>query len=78
MRSKIYIVLNKVYATLLLLSFVGGILPIIPFVIAVIVGGATGEKISLFLYHQFYPWVIAGASISVLIGLVALYIEKKP
>lgn len=77
MRSKIYNVLNKVYATLLLLSFVAGILPIIPFVIAVIIGGSTGERIALFLYHQFYPWVIAGATISVLIGLVAMYIEKK-
>lgn len=77
MRSKIYNVLNKVYATLLLLAFVGGVLPIVPFVIAIVIGGPIGEKISLFLYHQFYPWVIVAATISVLVGLVAMYIDKK-
>jgi len=41
------------------------------------IGGAAGEAISLFLYHQYYPWVIAAASAAVLFGLLATYVNKK-
>lgn len=77
MREKIYVVLNKLYGFLLTLSFFGGILPVIPFIIAIIIGGSTGEAIALFLYKQYYPWVIALASVSVVVGLIAMYVGKK-
>ncbi len=57
-------------------AFFAGALPIIPFIIALIIGGDTGEAISVFLYKQFYPWVILLACVAVLIGLVAMYIAK--
>ncbi|MBO5213881.1 MAG: hypothetical protein J6B86_03825 [Clostridia bacterium] len=78
MRDKVFAVLNKIYGVLMSVSFFGGLLPLIPFVIAMILGGTAGEAISVFLYKQYYPWVIAFASISVLIGLIATYVEKKP
>ena len=77
MREKVYKVLNKIYGALLMTSFFAGLLPIIPFIIAIIIGGETGEAISIFLYKQYYPWVIAGATSSIAIGWIASYIEKK-
>ena len=76
MRQKIFDTLNKIYGILMTVSFFGGFLPVIPFVIAVIIGGETGETIALFLYKQYYPWVILVGSIAILVGLVAMYIGK--
>ena len=58
------------------IAFWGGILPLIPFIIAICIGGTTGEAIALFLYKQYYPWIIALASIAVIIGLIGLYVGK--
>ena len=76
MREKIYKILNKAYGLVLFISFFAGLLPIIPFVIAIIVGGSTGEAISLFLSKQYYPVIIAMASISVIIGWIAIYVRN--
>ena len=74
--KKLHNVLTKIYGILMSVSFFGGILPLIPFIIAIIIGGTTGEAIAVFLYKQFYPWVIALGSIAVLVGLVDIYVEK--
>ncbi len=77
MREKIYKVLKQIYGILMTISFFAGILPLIPFVIAIIIGGPTGEAISVFLYKQIYPWIMVLASIAVIIGLIAMYVGKK-
>ncbi len=77
MREKIYNIISKIYGIALSISFWAGLLPLIPFVIAIIIGGTIGEAISNFLYKEYYPWVIALASISVLIGLLGMYIGGK-
>ena len=77
MKEKIYKILNKIYGAILAISFFAGLLPIIPFIIAIIVGGPIGEAISVFLYKEYYPWVIAAASISVLVGWIAMYVGGK-
>ena len=77
MRQKIYDILNKIYGILMTVSFFAGFLPLILFVIALFIGGDTAEKIALFLYNEYYKWVILGASVSVLVGLIAMYIGKK-
>ena len=76
MRKKIYNVLNKIYGITMTVAFFAGFLPLIPFIVAICIGGQTGEAISVFLYKQYYPWVIVLASIAVIIGLVAMYIAK--
>lgn len=76
MREKIFKVANAVYGVLMTVSFFGGVLPLIPFIIALIVGGNTGEAIALFLYNDYYPWVILAGSIAVVVGLIAMYIGK--
>jgi len=57
-------------------SFFAGFLPLIPFIIAIIIGGETGEKIALFLKNDYYPYVIIVGSISVVVGLIAMYVGK--
>ena len=76
MREKVYYVLKKIYGITMSIAFWGGILPLIPFIIAICIGGTTGEAIALFLYKQYYPWIIALASIAVIIGLIGLYVGK--
>lgn len=76
MREKIYKFLNKAYGILMSISFFAGGLPLVPFIIALIVGGKTGEKISVFLIDEYYPWVIILGSIAVVIGLIAMYVGK--
>ncbi len=57
-------------------SFFAGFLPLIPFIIAIIIGGQTGSNISSFLYKEYYPWVIIVGSIAILVGLIAMYVGK--
>lgn len=76
MREKLFKILNKLYGITMSIAFFGGFLPLIPFVIAIIIGGSTGEAISVFLYKQYYPWVIALASLAIVIGLIAMYVGK--
>lgn len=76
MRNKIFNILKKAYGIMMTVSFFAGGLPLIPFVIAIIVGGQTGEAISVFLYKQYYPWVIVLGSLAIVVGLIAMYMGK--
>lgn len=74
--KKLHNALTKIYGFLMTVSFFGGILPLIPFCIAIIIGGSTGEAIALFLYKQLYPWIITLGSIAILVGLACIYLKK--
>ena len=76
MREKIYKVLNKIYAVMMTVSFFAGFIPLIPFIAAIIIGGNTGEKVAVFLYSEYYPWVIIVGSLAIVIGLIAMYVGK--
>lgn len=76
MREKIFEVMKKIYGITMSVAFWGGVLPLIPFIVAICIGGSTGEAIALFLYKEVYPWIIALASIAIIIGLIAMYIGK--
>lgn len=77
MREKAYRVLKKCYGVLMNLAFWGGILPLLPFLVAIIMGGENGESIAIFLYRYYYPWVIVLASSAVLVGLISMYVGKR-
>ena len=77
MRENIYKVLQKIYGITMMIAFFGGIIPLIPYIIAVIIGGSAAEKIMLFFTNKYYPWIIALASIAVIIGLIAMYVGKQ-
>lgn len=76
MSQKIYKILNKIYAVTMFISFFAGFLPVIPFIVALIIGGEIGPAIYKFLFSDYYHWVIALGSLSVLIGLIAMYVGK--
>lgn len=76
MMKKLCHAMKKLYGIMMFLSFFGGVLPVLPFAAALIIGGETGEKIAVFIYKQYYPWVIALAALAVLVGLTAMYIDK--
>lgn len=77
MQKRLAKILNKIYGLLMSVSFFGGFLPLIPFLIAIAIGGEWAERIAVFLHKDFYPWVIITGSISVVIGLLSMYLEKK-
>ena len=77
MREKLYNICKQLYTVMMYIAFFGGVLPLIPFIVAIIAGGTTGEAISVFLIDKYYPWVIALASIAVLFGLIGMYIGKQ-
>ncbi len=80
MRKKTYEILKRLYGITMTIAFFGGVIPLVPFIIAIIIGGGeggTGELISTWLYKQYYPWVVTLASIAVLFGLAAMYISKQ-
>lgn len=76
MREKLFQTLNKIYGIVMSIAFFGGIVPLPFFLAALVIGGSVGENMTVFFYKQFYPWVIALASIAVLIGTVAMYVGK--
>jgi len=76
MRKKIFNVLNKTYGIMMMASFFAGLLPLLPFLFALIVGGPLAEGIAIFLYEKYYPCVIITGSTAIVIGLIAMYIGK--
>ena len=77
MREKIYKVLNRIYGIMMSVSFFAGIIPIVPFIFAIIIGGDVGEAIAVFLYKQYYPWVIVVGSLAIVLGLISMYFGKQ-
>ncbi len=77
MKDKLYNLLNKVYGISMMIAFFAGFVPVIPFVIALIIGGQTGEAISLFMYKQVYPVAFVVASFAIVVGLIAMYIRGE-
>ena len=71
--KKLSEILHRLYGFFMSLAFWGGLLPLIPFVLAILLGGSTGESIALFLSEKYYPVVIVLASMAILLGLAGLY-----
>ena len=77
MKDKIYNLLNKIYGVSMVIAFFAGFLPVIPFIVAIVIGGAAGESISLFMYNKIYPVAFIMASVAVVTGLAAMYIRGE-
>ncbi len=61
---------------MMFVSFFAGFVPVIPFIVAVIIGGNFGAGMFSFFFNDYYPWVIALGSLSIVVGLIAMYIGK--
>ena len=57
------------------LTLLGGGLTMLAYVVALIVGGDTAAKICEVTYKQVWPIIIMIANITILLGLLAMYIN---
>lgn len=73
-REKLGKVLAYIYATGIALSLFVGALSLLGYVVALIIGGQTATDICVFIYKTIYPVLFKVSSISVLIGLVKMYV----
>lgn len=76
-REKLAKVLSYVYAIGIAVSLFAGALSVIGFAAAMIAGGDTAAKICKFIYKDFYPIIVYIASVSILTGLVKMYVAGE-
>ena len=77
MTKKISNILQSLFGWGIFISlFVGG-LTFLGYVFALIIGGEVAEKICQFLYKDLNPVLIYISTISVVIGLVKMYLNKE-
>lgn len=77
MTKKISNILQSLFGWGIFISlFVGG-LTFLGYVFALIIGGEVAEKICQFLYKDLNPVLIYISTISVIIGLVKMYLNKE-
>lgn len=76
-REKIANILSYVYAVGIAVSLFVGAISFFGYVAAFIIGGQTASEICEFIYKTVYPVLIYLSSISVLIGLVKMYVAGE-
>lgn len=76
MREKLYNFFNKAYGILMSIAFWGGIIPLVPYIVLICAGGPVAEKIAVFMYSQYYKWIIISASVAIVFGLIGMYIGR--
>jgi len=69
--------LNNIFGWCVLLALMAGALSFLGFLIALIIGGAGGEAFAVFLQKQYFPVLIRLTSVTIGIGLVAMYVGKE-
>jgi hypothetical protein len=76
-REKLAKILTYVYAVGIAVSLFVGAITAIGYVAALIIGGDTAAAICNFIYKDVYPIIIYISSISILIGLVKMYVAGE-
>ena len=76
-REKTAKVLSYVYGTGIAIALFAGALSFLGYLAAIIIGGETAAEICSFIYKQCYPVIIYLSSVSVLIGLVKMYVAGE-
>ena len=69
--------LSYVYGIGIAVSLFTGALSVLGYIAALIIGGETAAEISRFIYKDFYPVIIYLSSISILLGLVKMYVAGE-
>ncbi|MBE6694535.1 MAG: hypothetical protein E7589_07205 [Ruminococcaceae bacterium] len=70
-------VLSYVYGIGIAVALFAGALSVIGYVVAMIAGGDTATEICKFIYKDFYPVIVYLSSITVLLGLVKMYVAGE-
>ena len=75
LRQKILTVLRFLFGASVAVTLLGGGLTMLSFVIALIVGGDLAVQICDVTYGKIWPVIIMAANITIVLGLIAMYIN---
>lgn len=76
-REKAAKVLSYIYGTGIAVALFVGALSFFGYVVALIIGGDIAAQICHFIYKQLYPVIIYLSSVTVLLGLVKMYVAGE-
>ena len=72
---------SKIMLTLfsigVLLTLFAGVLALLGYIVALVIGGENATALCSFIYTQYFPWVIRICSVAVGFGLIGMYFDKK-
>lgn len=75
MKEKIHNTISSVFSFFIIIAIFGGGLVFAMFIVAIVMGGETGQQIALNAKNIVMPYFIRSASIGVLAGLISFYIS---
>ena len=75
LREKVLLVLRTIFGCSVAITLLGGGLTMLSYVVALIVGGDLAAKICEITYKQVWPVIITITNITIVLGLVAMYIN---
>lgn len=67
----------KVFAYGIIACLFAGGLSLIGYLVGLVIGGESAEKLCAWVFKTYLPWVIKATSIFTLIGLICMYINKQ-
>lgn len=70
-------ILKKIYGYGIFAALFLGGATVLGYIAAMIIGGETAVAICAFIYKKIFLWLIIGADLIVLLGLVAMYLAKE-
>ena len=77
LRQKALLVLRYVFGGSVAVTLLGGGLTMLCYVAALIIGGETAAKICEVTYKEIWPIIIKIANITIVLGLIAMYINGE-
>lgn len=77
LRQKVLPVIRTIFGCSVAITLLGGGLTMLCYVVALIVGGDIAAQICDVTYKQVWPIIIKVANITVVLGLIAMYINGE-
>ena len=77
LRQKALLVIRVIFGTSVAVTLLGGGLTMLCYVAALIIGGDTAAKICDVTYKQVWPILIKITNITIVLGLIAMYINGE-
>lgn len=77
LRQKTLLVIRVIFGTSVAVTLLGGGLTMLCYVAALIIGGDTAAKICDVTYKQVWPILIKVTNITIVLGLIAMYINGE-
>ena len=75
--KKISSICLRLFAIGVLITLFAGALSLVGYLVAFFIGGETATELCKFIHKEYFPVVIQICSVSVLFGLIGMYLEKK-